>query len=628
MKTMIPAIMSVLIISSVLSCRNDLADLHHGTGDLTVSVSVDKSLYLGEYIQDQSGRFVGPSSNTLSLTYITGGNEFHASAELTLSGSGPSYTGTAVLRGLPVGVEGTVLVQTLDDKGILLCEGSETMTLDTGVNETSIILKVSGKSPYLSLAGPAEYLDEVLLPKETQFVKVTGLQSGMLYQMLVHQDVETQTGPVISVITEDGADISFKELDTVNGGISFTVPSGQTSVVVCFYNPNSFEIPGLLWFDKPTGYTSLVYGGYYNEYYSMGYGENYRMTAAQNKLFLTSQELTSTGYNQDGLWVSTDKGTSWTNDIPIADNFIAGNSLGAGASVTDLVYSNGIIYAALYHDTTTVSPTGEIGTAAYNPLTGTVTQIFDPWASDLTVAYSGPFEHLKIAKSATHTFLAYLDTQYTETLRLMARTDGSTITTEVSMAGFTTSTSTYNELQLCAIDDTVYILGDQVVYSWKAGAGSLKPILTMAGNVPEIPRYMTLFKDKYVIASNGKYSYLYLPDTGSTFTLSDYNEMQNELPDSLLQDLYTGETGSENYIMVLNDITDEGGFTPQAMSLSVYANGGLNLAGTAAIPAADLPYAQFQPVQIIMDEANSIVYLGGIDASDGYSYFWYYFTLQ
>jgi len=124
MKNLAPITLLMSILLFTTSCRNDLMNLQHGSGDLTVSVSIEKSLYLGEYIQDSAGRFVGPGSSSLKLTYITGSKEYSTDVDITLSGSGTSFTGTATLKDLPAGVEGTVQVATFDASGSILCDGS------------------------------------------------------------------------------------------------------------------------------------------------------------------------------------------------------------------------------------------------------------------------------------------------------------------------------------------------------------------------------------------------------------------------------------------------------------------------------------------------------------------------
>jgi len=635
----IKAFTNLLFIVFLISCRNDLTDLHQGTGVLTVSISVDRSLYQGEYIQDRSGRFVGPSSSSMTLTYTTGGQDFSTTVDIALSKTGTSVTGTAILENLPTGVEGTVKATTFDTSGAILCEGLETMTLSSGENKTTLTLGISKSSPYLSVTQAAQFLDKVLSSGKTLFVQVEGLQGGSTYQMHVYQEIKTDNAPNMAVITESGNTIPYQELTTENGGLSFTLPPGETSAVICFYNPYSYEISGLLWIDKPSAYKSLVsLDSYPNFHINMdnvssnisiwGSNNNYiKMASSNGRLYVSSQIESTNGrysWTENGTaWTSVDANTLVDTDVTALSPSIVG--------ISDICSDSGFLFMGTFYLYSSVASyfgyslsiaDNRGGTSAYN-LDASHSNSNNYVTSDTV-----PFRNSRISHSGTHIALASIDSSNSNLyIRMAPVSPGIIGTYSTAVSGNFDTGTTADNLDIACIDNSCYIIGDSgsvYRYDYNASSVSLSPVFSVPSSTNTY-RHLGVFNDKYLVASSPDYSKIFIPETKRAITFYDKNSPPQEVVD-LTSKGYTIDYhlfASKGYLISVLKINISGESMGIAVSMS--QDGGFSWVQSAPVL---LTSTSLNVLDVDIDETLNECYVSAVIDEGNLTYRIFSFKLQ
>ncbi|MBF9017082.1 MULTISPECIES: hypothetical protein [unclassified Oceanispirochaeta] len=619
-------LMSLTLLFST-SCRKNLMDLNNSMdGSLSVSVAVNRSLYQGEYLQDSSGRFVGPTNESISLSYVVGEQEYTTTLELELNTDGENLTGTATLTGLPVGVEGVVNVSTFNAAGEILCDGEETLVLASGENQTTITLSISESCPYLEIGNPAEYINGLIQPGAVYYLELPDLVAGAEYEMYIYQEVESPEPPLMSVITTSGVILDSQEIQGSDYGVlSFTLPSDSTGAVVCFYNPHDYSVPGLIWIDRLNEFTSVTFSTQEGDLDSNA--KYWRVVGGYDKLLSTDQQASSDVADLGGLRESSDGGSIWTLHSLISKSI--GTDTSFPARVADIDYINGLVYCLIDQRLTssTSPPFDDIGVAVYNAADGSAANQYTQWQNTNT-EHNSPIENYRIAVSGSTIFIAYLTAA--NNLELLAGSGpDSPDKGTLSVPGFTSNPTIIDELQVCALEDDLYIYADKNVYRWTAGSGALDLVFSLDNGTTEYFRYLSVYRNKYIVASNALESYLYIPDDDLLVPLVEYAELQSYVNPAVYT-ISQAAVASENYFFYFTTLRNVGDSSLFSISLSVQGNGGYRQIGEVTLTSS-LPAELGEDYilkKIIADEATGEIYVCGIHNPEGYGYFLYNYDMQ
>ncbi len=622
----------ILIIPFILfftTCRNSLTELSSEKASLSIGISISRSLYNGDF-GVSADRYIALSSETLSVSFLSGSTTVSGSAVLELDPENPDkLTGVVTLDNLPVGQEGTVFVETFTANDILVCDGSDTVTITSGENSVFITLSISQDSPLLENLAQSRYLLADLPRGEDRFIRIGPLDAGRTYSLFTGpRGIDYEVTPSLNVITDDGTSISF---DSVNDGDSFNfTPSENDSYAIFnFYNPSVYDIQGVLWWDEAADYSQLVSTNRIDltnlVYTSIWNGQIYPIAADNGRFFLGNQN-----YEVSGLYEYTDDGTTWSyvDAWNIVDTSITGLSP-SNVGIGDITADSGYLFMGLFYIYSTVAQYFDLNLSIRDQNSVYNHEPSHPSPIEYVSADSPPIANIRISHSGSHIALGSVDPSGNLSLSMADLYPG-------YLGSFSTITypsfdinPAIDNLAIAARENQCFLLGTSgSIYRYEAGDAFLSSTpVTSIGVNSSTDRHLNILNDQYLIASSTEESAVYLPDENEKIVFYDDSDRPADI--QLLWD--SGYTtvdfhmfASQGALLALMNM-----YHPSlgwSFSLSLSLNGGLSwinsghidFTGAASVVIGDAIY----------DASTGEVYLSVLEDQGNLEYKIYTLQLQ
>ena len=632
----------LIIFSFILifSCRDSLLDLSSEKASLSVGISINRSLYSGDIGQNKE-RYIALSSEDLSVSFNSGTVTVSGSAVLEEDPDNPDHLiGIVTLENLPIGQEGVVGVETFNADNLLVCDGSDTITINPGVNTVTITLAISQDSPLLTNLERASYFLADLPLGEDRFLRIGPMDAGTAYTLYTgSQGEEVDAVPEINLLTDTGSEISF-ELTDNGDSYTFTPSEDNSYAIFDFYNSSVYDMQGVLWWDVTNTFNTLVQGDDVDitglptsdpnlsvTYTSNG---NYiRLSAGDGELYIINQEnYYSPGYYEYGGFGYTSDLVSWTGIT--ASSIMSQTILDTNPSyfgISDIVYSQNYLITGLYYYDY-ASYELKYGLAIRDMSSTNHYLLTTPLHYNYNDMYYGEAQNnYRISVSDSHIALLSGDSSNTANLSMATYSPG-------TIGSFTTATAasfdylpTVNNMQLQVLGSDSYILGDSgAVYKTAAGSTTISssPVFTLTTTSGE-SRYLGVYKGQYLIASSPDNSVIYIPETDDILTLYDSSNIPGEISSFMSENAFIEQPsiylfGSEETLVLVSEFTINSTFT--ALGIMASKNGGLTWT-----PLSSLTYADdIDPSsmgwgyifkQVVIDDSTSTIFVGGNLSTDG-----------
>ena len=601
----------ITLLFFLAACRNSPVEISDGRGELSVTASIDRSLYSGTSLPN--GRFIDLSSNSVTLTCTIGETDYTATVTLEADPENPDkYIGTATLSDLPVNVTAAVSVQTHNADSVLICEGSDSVELTEGENSISIKLKISPDSPFLMNINPSEYSFTTIPVGESRFFTVGPLTAGTSYVFFGDTVDDVEGDVVLNLVSQTGELVAISE-NADEKGFSFTATEDGGYVIACYYNSGTVNINGVAWWSAAGSYTQLAETNRIDTstsslttYFTEADASSYRSIAADNGRFhMSTQSTGSVGY-----YAYTDNGTTWT--VTDSDSCF-------GASVSGMALETGIADIDVSGDYVF---RGQLeiyeGAGQYTGydigLSNSSNHYYVPNTNPPEIYYeSVSTTNYRISYSGTHAVLAGVDDSKNLHIGMPAITPGAApgAISPVTIP-FSGEIGTADNLQITSQDSTCYLLADSgAIYSYQAGEIALSsPLFTISADTNTY-RHLSLYKSNYLVASSPQESGIYIPEQNMVISLFDAANPDEDIQ-LLIDQGYTFNFhlfSSENYLILLQEMGVPASGT--AYTVLVSGNGGFSWISSDVIPLGDPTYS-IEKVDIAIDESLSQpeVYLG------------------
>ena len=601
----------IVLLFFLAACRNSPVEISDSRGELSVTASIDRSLYSG--IALPNGRFIDLSSDSVTLTCTIGETDYTATVTLEADPETPDkYIGTATIGDLPVDKTADVVVQTFNTNSVLICEGNDSIELTEGENSINIKLKISPDSPLLMTVNPSEYSFTTIPVGESRFFTFGPLTAGTSYEFFGDNVDDVEGDVVLNLVSQTGELIAITKNADENG-FSFTATESESYAIACYYNSGTADINGVAWWNAAGSYTQLVEtsridtsASSLTTYIAAADASSYRSIAADNGRFHMSAK--STGAL--GYYAYTDNGTTWT----VADS----DSL-FGASVSGMALETGIADIDVSGDYVFrgqldiyESASSMIG---YDiGISNKTTHYYIPDNNPPEIDYASvSTDNYRISYSGTHAVLAGVDDSKNLHIGMPAITlgaaPGSISPVTIPFSG---EIGTEDNMQITSSGNTCYILGNTgAVYSYQAGGSSLSsPLFTISADTNTY-RHLGRFKSNYLAASSPLESCIYIPEDAVKIPIYDASNPSAEIQYYI--DLGASFNfhlfSSENYLIFFEEVIDPSGGSICYILIS--GNGGFSWIHSGEFDLGDPTYT-IEKVDIAIDESLSQpeVYLG------------------
>ncbi len=605
----------VLFLPFLFSCRNSLMDLSSEKASLSVGISIDRSLYSGNFGQEP-GRFIDLSSDSLSVTYTVGDRDFTTTAVLEVSSEDPGkLTATATLQNLPASVPGTVRVETFNKNGILVCDRYQEMELSGGDNKVTLTLRISPDSPLLDLVSAGEYIYKLISPGESIFLGLGPLTAGKEYYLIGDTINDIVSEEILTLVTDTGSLLPVTTIPDKDE-LFFTAGENGSYVYFSVYNGAPAQMEAMAWWGEASGHTGLVNTDRIDAsdsnsdlLTSMIYtttAPSYRPISAGSGVFhMTIQYDAAYG----GYYLNTSDGSNWNISSPSS---LLGSTITSlfptYQGIPDIYIQDNFAIMSLFYlidNSTTFDYVLAIKDMnnIYNHLPDHTQEM------EYTISnYYPPYINNRVSYSGTHAVLATVDQSGNLHIGMSETYPGYVGPFNPATIAFSNEIGTADNLQIASIDRTCYVIADSgSVYTYSPGASGLSgPVFSIAADT-DTYRTLGILKNKYIIASSPREASVYFPGLNKTLDVYDETDPPDEIQ-SLIDQGYSFEFhffSSENYLVLVQvmDIPQVGA----AYLINVSENGGFSWLQSEVLNPS---LGNIFKVDAAIDESLGEIYIG------------------